>query len=233
MDNQQPSINRKLNSKNALKYPVNIGDIFGVYKVIEELKIPSSKCFITKWKCINMNTDQEYISSGGYLHKLKRRVDAKFDKERQLGLRNWLYKYSQKNAKSRNHIFNLSFEEFNSLIVQNCYYCGEPPKEVSKKTLKARGDTHQPPISYNGVDRLNPKDGYVLYNCVGCCSTCNYMKHIQQKSEFLNQIIKIYNHSINKGSTTIPEGSTLQANGNGNRKLLTGNAEDEDIVSPL
>lgn len=33
-----------------------------------------------------------------------------------------------------------------------------------------------------------------------------------------------------KGSTTIPGGSTLQAIGGGNGKLLTGKAEDEEIV---
>lgn len=33
-----------------------------------------------------------------------------------------------------------------------------------------------------------------------------------------------------KGSTTIPQGSTLQAVGSGNGKLLTGKAEDEEIV---
>ena len=31
MDNQQPSINYRSVKKNALKYPVKIGDIFGVY----------------------------------------------------------------------------------------------------------------------------------------------------------------------------------------------------------
>jgi hypothetical protein len=33
-----------------------------------------------------------------------------------------------------------------------------------------------------------------------------------------------------KGSTTIPQGSTSQAIGGGYGKLLTGNAEDEEIV---
>lgn len=48
MENQQPSINYRSIKKNALKYPVNIGEVYGVYKVIEEVKIPTEKCFITK-----------------------------------------------------------------------------------------------------------------------------------------------------------------------------------------
>lgn len=233
MDNQQPSVNYRSIKKNALKYPVKLGDIFGVYKVVEEVRIPTKKCFITKWKCVNTNTGQEYIVSGCYLYKLKERVDRKFEKEHQLGLRNWLYKYSKKNAKSRGHSHNLSFEEFNDIIKLPCYYCGAPPKMVSKDVLKHRGDTHQPPIAYNGVDRLNPDIGYEKGNCVPCCSTCNYMKHTLQKEDFLSQIEKIYNFCINKGSTTIPKGSTPQANGGGNGELQTSNVVDEDIVSSV
>lgn len=233
MENQQPSINYRSIKKNALKYPVKVGNIFGVYKVVEEIKIPTAKCFITKWKCININTGQEYISRGSYLYKLKDRVDSKFDKEHQLGLRNWLYRYSQKNAKSRGHSYNLSFEEFNSIISKSCHYCGEPPKMVSKEILKHRGDTHQPPIAYNGIDRINPKIGYQMDNCVPCCPTCNYMKHTLQKEDFLKQVEKVYNFCINKGSTTIPKGSTSQANGDGNGEPLTDDAEGEDIVSSM
>lgn len=233
MENQQPSINYRSFKKNALKYPINIGDIFGVYKVIEEIRIPTEKCFITKWKCVNTNTGKEYISSGSYLYKLKERVDNKFEKEYQLGLRNWLYKYSQKNAKTRGHSYNISFEEFNTIISKSCYYCGASPKTVNKNILKQRGDTHQPPIAYNGIDRLNPLMGYQMNNCVPCCPTCNYMKHTLQKENFLKQVEKIYNFCNNKGSTTIPKGSTLQANGSGNGELLTDKAEDEDIVSSL
>ena len=43
---------------------------------------------------------------------------------------------------------------------------------------------------------------------------------------FFEKITQIYNHSI-KGSTTIPQGSTLQANGNGNGEYPK---MDKDIV---
>ena len=43
------------------------------------------------------------------------------------------------------------------------------------------------------------------------------------------QITKIYTH-LNLGSTTIPKGSTPQADGGGNGGPLTDNAEGEDIV---
>ena len=233
MENQQPSINYRSIKKNALKYSVNIGEVYGVYKVIEEVKIPTEKCFITKWKCVNIHTGKEFLYSGSYLHKLKRRVDDKFSKERQLGLRKYLYRSYQQGAINRKHSFDLTFDEFNSIIAGNCAYCGEPPREVDNKLLIERGDSHQPSIRYNGIDRINPELGYSIDNCVPCCSKCNYMKGTLQKEEFLTHVEKVYNFLINKGSTTIPKGSTSQTNGDGNGELLTGNAEDEDIVSSL
>lgn len=231
MDNQQPSINYRSVKKNALKYPVSIGEIYGVYEVIEEVKIPARTCERTEWKCKNINTGQVFQYRGYYLHHLGDRVNSKFSNEKQLGLRNFLFRSSKKNASNRGHKFYLSFEEFNNIISQSCHYCGSEPKEASGELLKKRGDTHQPTIRYNGIDRLDPTKDYTLDNCVPCCSICNYMKHVQQKEDFLKQVEKIYNFSINKGSTTIPKGSTSQANGDGNREPLTDNAEGEDIVS--
>ena len=231
MENQQPSVNYRSIKKNAQKYIVNVGEIYGVYEVVEEVKIPTSKCYITKWKCRNINTGKEFLYGASYIHKLGERVNNKFKEEYQLGFRRYLYRAYKLGANSRHHSFNLSFEDFNNIISKPCYYCGEPPREVSKEILIKRGDTHQPPIKYNGVDRINPDIGYQIDNCVPCCPICNYMKHTLQEHEFLSHIQKIYNHKINKGSTTIPKGSTSQANGDGSGSPLTGKAEGEDIVS--
>lgn len=51
-------------------------------------------------------------------------------------------------------------------------------------------------------------------NCVSCCWTCNKMKNNFSQKEFLEKINKIYCNF--KSSTTIPQGSTSQANGDGN-----------------
>ncbi len=231
MENQQPSVNYRSIKKNALKYQITIGEVYGVYKVIEEVRIPTEKCCVTKWKCVNIYTNKEYIYTGSYLHKLKERVKTKFNNETQYGLRNFLYRSSKTNATSRHHSFNLTFEEFNNIISKPCHYCGKEPREVSKELLIKRGDTHQPTIRYNGINRIDPTVGYQVDNCVPCCPTCNYMKHTLQKEDFLRQIEKIYNFSVNKGSTTIPQGSTSEANADGNGKPLTCNDEGEDIVS--
>ena len=229
MDNQQPSINYRSVKKNALKYPVRVGEIYGVYEVIEEVRIPTATCIRIEWKCKNINTGKIFQYRGSYLHHLGDRVTRKFNNERQLGLRRYLFRSSKIGACNRGHEFSLTFEEFDNLISQPCHYCGAEPREADAALLKKRGDTHQPTIRYNGIDRLDPNEGYTLDNCVPCCPTCNYMKHTQQKEEFLKQVAKIYHFSIDKGSTTIPKGSTPQANGGGNGEPLAGKAEGEDV----
>lgn len=238
MDNQQPSVNYRSIKKNALKYPVNIGEIYGMYKVVDQVKVINNAkrlkgkiSYVTLWKCENLNTGKIILSRGSELHHLRERAEAKHKQQNQLGFRNYLYGSSKRNAKKRGHKFLLTFEEFNEIISKPCFYCGEEPRYMTTEQVIRRGDTHQPPIRYNGIDRLDPNGDYVVSNCVPCCPVCNYMKHTQQYKDFLNHVSKIYHFCIDKGSTTIPKGSTLQANGGGNGEPVTCKNDGEDIVS--
>ena len=80
------------------------------------------------------------------------------------------YNMYKKNAKKRNLIFELSKEEFYELTSKPCYYCG---------------DLH----NYNGIDRIDSNEGYVLDNCISCCEYCNKMK-LDYSAEFWIQHIK-------------------------------------------
>ena len=132
-----------------------------------------------------------------------------------------IYTYYKKNAESRNIPWNLTEKEFKSLIYKNCNYCGIQPSMY--KTAQYKDKT----IYYNGIDRIDSSIGYTIENCVPCCEMCNRMKNKYNINTFLNKIKQIYNHCFIEGSTTIPSGSTLQANGNGNGEHLE---KDEDIV---
>lgn len=181
---------------NATKYSIEIGKLYGTYRVVEVIEtLNSCSNLERKWKCENIYTKKVKIFRGSYLNIIQKREKSS---NKQLGLRNYLYKTNERNAIGRKRTFNLSFEEFNSLIAKNCYYCNEPPKIASDKTIITRGDRNQLPIYYNGIDRLNPEIGYSVENCVACCSICNYMKHVQQEHAFLSQIEKIYNFRIKK-----------------------------------
>lgn len=107
------------------------------------------------------------------------------------------YKYS---AKIRNISWELEFSDFLNIVTKNCKYCGAEPTIRTKNCYE---------IQTNGIDRVDSSKGYIINNCVPCCTRCNYMKLDSNLDDFLNHVSKIYNHSINKGSTTIENASNL------------------------
>lgn len=112
------------------------------------------------------------------------------------------------NAKSRGIKIGLSDAEISTLLNSECYYCG-----------KEKAD---------GIDRVNSNKDYTIDNVVPCCGICNRMKNKFSLNLFLEQVDKIYHRLIHKeGSTTIPKGSTPQADGGGSGKHPK---KDDDIV---
>jgi hypothetical protein len=63
-------------------------------------------------------------------------------------------------AKSRNLEFKLTFEEYEQIIKNTCYYC--------EGTL---------PVYGGGLDRINNKEGYYLDNVLPCCALCNKFRN--------------------------------------------------------
>lgn len=60
--------------------------------------------------------------------------------------------------------FNLTLQNFSTLIQQSCHYCGEK--------------------NCGGIDRVNNDLGYLLTNCVPCCKYCNRAKHMENVESF-------------------------------------------------
>ena len=69
--------------------------------------------------------------------------------------------------------WKLTIEEFEKIIRQPCYYCGEMDGKFS------------------GVDRIDSNKGYTIENCVPCCKTCNRMKRTMSPQEFVKRCKKI------------------------------------------
>ena len=130
-----------------------------------------------------------------------------------VGLINRLLKDYKAGAVKRGKVFDLEFNKFVELIEGNCYYCGQKP-EVHPYEIQYMQKTEEP-YKHNGIDRVDPSKGYTIDNCVSCCSKCNYAKHDMTVSEYNEWLTKAYNHMISS-SSTIPQGSTSQANGDGN-----------------
>jgi len=93
--------------------------------------------------------------------------------------RNRLYPFYRNAAKRRNLLFDLSRDEFNSMLIKNCYYCGSYPSNISKSE-HYNGD-----FIYSGIDRKDNEIGYTLKNCVPCCIICNRAKNSLSFDEFL------------------------------------------------
>lgn len=85
--------------------------------------------------------------------------------------RNATIRYYKRNAKVRNLKWDISNEEFDILQSQVCYFCGKDP--------------------LNGIDRLDNNKGYILDNCVSCCTVCNRAKLAMSETEFLQWILKV------------------------------------------
>ena len=233
---------------NYNKYGIVVGETYGNYEVLEQIKVPQKvsrgngvyvECMATKWKCKYIPDGSIKITTTGYLSEFKTKAQEQEDlnklvekNEHQKGFRNYLYRTYSTGAEKREHKFLLTQSEFESIIFKNCYYCGAEPSPASDELIAKRGNPKQPTLYYNGIDRLDSNKDYTLDNCVPCCSMCNYMKRTYTLSEFLNHVKEIYEFR-HLGSETIPKGSTSQANGDGNGEPLTDNAEGEEIVQSV
>jgi hypothetical protein len=87
------------------------------------------------------------------------------------------YKKFIKNADERQLTFELSQEQFDEITAENCYICGKQNTEIHK----------------NGIDRFNNAIGYILENCLPCCTECNFMKGIYSYGVFIDKLQAIYN----------------------------------------
>ncbi|ARF11181.1 divergent HNH endonuclease [Klosneuvirus KNV1] len=92
-----------------------------------------------------------------------------------------LYQTYKDSAVQRNINFDLSINQFNAIIKNQCYYCGISNTNTNN----------------NGIDRKDNEIGYVLENCVSACYGCNFMKNDYSYIDFIAQVAQIYNYSKN------------------------------------
>ena len=103
---------------------------------------------------------------------------------------NVLFSAYKRSARVRGHSFQLSQELFRKLTQQVCHYCGQAPSKVHKPS-HCNGM-----YVYNGIDRVDNSKGYVRGNVVACCVVCNRWKQARSQEKFLEQVKKIYEHSV-------------------------------------
>lgn len=99
---------------------------------------------------------------------------------------NSLFNSYKGSAKKRNHEFHLTIDQFKTLVSQNCHYCEAPPRD-SIFNKRAYGD-----FKSNGIDRKFSSIGYLIENCLPCCSSCNLMKGTLDYHDFIARCGVIY-----------------------------------------
>ncbi|CAB4197007.1 hypothetical protein UFOVP1290_527 [uncultured Caudovirales phage] len=96
-------------------------------------------------------------------------------------------------AKQRNLEFNISVEDFMQLSILPCFYCGkEPNMQCFAAELREVG------VLKNGIDRVDSTIGYMLSNCVSCCTRCNFEKSNQSYSDFIENTRRRYEYLKSK-----------------------------------
>ena len=100
------------------------------------------------------------------------------------------YSQYKRDAEKINRVFVITKEQFRSIVNQNCYYCGSEPRPLRKS---GRGNGT---CVVNGIDRVDSSLGYILSNCVPCCTRCNRSKRDFTQEDFLDMVYRIYNNRI-------------------------------------
>lgn len=85
----------------------------------------------------------------------------------------------RKCAQNRKLEVTVSFDEFCSLIILPCFYCGG--------SLPPQG---------SGIDRINSDTGYVNGNVRPCCGSCNTAKNTMTENQFKEWVLKVFNYWV-------------------------------------
>jgi len=89
------------------------------------------------------------------------------------------YKYG---AKTRDYTFELSYNDFYSIIKKPCHYCSISASQERKCSGCKTS------CIYNGIDRVDNKQGYHFNNCVPCCQICNRAKSDMDYLDFISYL---------------------------------------------
>lgn len=95
-----------------------------------------------------------------------------------VGAMNHLLASYRGGAKRRGLEFTLTVQQFQTLTSSGCFYCGQEPAS-EKIAPHSKGS-----YFYNGIDRVDNNQGYIMGNVVPCCGVCNKAKQQMTTEEF-------------------------------------------------
>ena len=146
-----------------------------------------------RWNCICKCGNRTIVSSYALKYS-KTKSCGCYQRETQwlpnfgIASRKKVQRMCRNGAKYRGLEFDLSDEEFDSLISKPCHYCGSPPSNHT--TASGNGS-----CTYSGLDRADNLKGYTIKNAVPCCRQCNISKGTLSVEEFIEWIKRAHSHS--------------------------------------
>lgn len=99
--------------------------------------------------------------------------------------------FYRKSAKDKGRPFDLTKEQFVSIMSRDCSYCGVSPTAKDSPYVRNNLMSIHP---MNGIDRIDSSLGYTLDNSAPCCSRCNQIKMDMDLGEFIQHVHKIVCH---------------------------------------
>lgn len=96
-----------------------------------------------------------------------------------------LYGKYRSSAKKRGHLFIITRDYFESIIFQDCHYCGRKPQSYENS---AKDKRRKEKLYYNGIDRKDNNVGYIVENCLPSCFNCNAAKRDKTYEEFIEYL---------------------------------------------
>jgi hypothetical protein len=165
----------------------NIGKIFGRLTLVSFVEKKGNHkyysclcvCGVAKTICYTHLVGNKIFSCGCLKHELD------ITKGEPDSAAKSLYRHYKQNAKQRNLIFDITYDDFLRITALNCFYCGSFP--IKEYCVGKRGK-----YTYTGIDRKDSAKGYVTDNIVPCCADCNYFKSNIPYDKFLDLVEKIY-----------------------------------------
>ena len=96
-----------------------------------------------------------------------------------------LYAKFKNEARKRGIEMSMSFSVFSELVLSDCFYCGDSPK--NKFVYSFTGEH----IFHSGIDRVDSNKGYSENNSVPCCWMCNCAKNKYSTEEFVGWLVRV------------------------------------------
>ena len=116
-------------------------------------------------------------------------------------------------AQSKQLEFTITKGDFMDMVVLPCYYCG---------IIQSKG--------FNGIDRVDSKQGYKIDNIVSCCEMCNMMKGCLGPTIFIHRAEHIVTHLKMVNGTLYPDNFKDIGNVNYNKYKISASERNIDFM---